>query len=263
MMRIYNHKRDLFDERDLKFSEEHHVCETAALPASFDLRSIGYMPPILDQGPIGTCAANELSNGLRYCLEKEHGVVFQPSRLFIYWYGRVLDGSNTNEDTGITIRNGLKAIQKYGAPPEFYEPYDVHKFTVAPSQQAVQHAALHRKAFNYLSVKQDLDSIKHALFAGYPVVLGIQVYESLESPETLASGDIPMPNMESESCQGGHCVSLVGWNDETKRFIMENTWGTKDEQGNPIGKNGWFTIPYDYILNEQLTSDIWTVKFFK
>ena len=252
---IYNHKKDQEDVRDLIFTSEFHSLNI--LPIEFDLRTTGFVPPILDQGNLGCCAGNEISNAMKFCLEKEHSVIFQPSRLFIYYFGRVLDGSPSNQDTGITIRNGLKSIQKYGCCTEIPDwPYDITKYTQKPPLNCIVDAKKHIPQFKYLSVPQDLNSIKQALFAGFPIVIGIDVFSSLESQECISTGVIPVPETTSEQNLGGHCTGLYGWDDSTRRFLMMNSWGS-------VGQQGWFTIPYDYILNPDLCSDLWCIKFFK
>jgi hypothetical protein len=42
---------------------------------------------------------------------------FTPSRLFIYYNERVIEGTVAH-DAGAQIRDGIKAVAKLGAPPE-------------------------------------------------------------------------------------------------------------------------------------------------
>jgi C1A family cysteine protease len=254
---IYNHVKDKVNSRDLIFSSEHFQAGSAVLPKVFDLRTTDFVPAILDQGKLGTCAANEISNALRYCLDKELALKFQPSRLYLYYFGRLLDGSPTDQDTGISVRSGMQVVKNYGVCSETMLKYDITKYTEKPHTNACAAAKQHMPNYKYLSVPQNLNSIKQALNAGYPVVLGVQVYDSFEADSTVHSGNIPMPNLTTESNLGGHCVSLYGWNDDTQTFLMMNSWGTS------VGVNGWFQIPYAYITDSNLTSDLWTVKFFK
>lgn len=93
--KLYNHQKDVLDGTEHKFSIEH---DYTTLPIAFDLRTIR-LPPILDQLSIGSCGANQISNILRYCLQKEKFNDFQPSRLFIYYFTRLIEGSMVTEDT--------------------------------------------------------------------------------------------------------------------------------------------------------------------
>ena len=62
-----------------------------------------------------------------------------------------------------------------------------------------------------------------------------------------------MPKKNEQSI-GGHAVVAVGYDDETKRFIVRNSWSNK------WGQKGYFTMPYDYLLNEGLADDFWTIR---
>ena len=59
---------------------------------------------------------------------------------------------------------------------------------------------------------------------------------------------------KNESQAGGHAVLAVGFDDKTRRFIVRNSWGTD------WGQHGYFTMPYDYLLEENLSDDFWTVR---
>ena len=84
---VYNLIKDKPDERDIVFNVEKLRADVSKLPPSYDLRSTGFIPPILDQGTLGSCGPNQISNALRFCLRKLKAPVdFQPSRLFIYYF---------------------------------------------------------------------------------------------------------------------------------------------------------------------------------
>ena len=251
---IYNIKNDSIDKRDIIFKATKLKVHNVILPESFSLRDS--MPPILNQSSLGACGPNQISNAIRYCLTKLKLSEFQPSRLYLYYFTRVTEGSSLTEDTGITIRGGLKAIQKYGACSEHNWGYDITKFTQKPSDQCVVAGKSHINGFRYISVQQSLINIKQALFGGFPIILGIKVYNSFESDLVSKTGVVPMPNIKKEGCLGGHCVNIVGFDDKTQRFTCGNTWGE-------WGDKGYFTIPYDYILDNSLAFDFWIITYFK
>jgi C1A family cysteine protease len=95
--------------------------------------------------------------------------------------------------------------------------------------------------------------MRSCLAAGYPFVFGFTVYESFESPDVARTGVAPMP-APKEVMVGGHAVVAVGYNDNDKRFIARNSWGSG------WGQQGYFTIPYDYLTNSKLSSDMWTIR---
>jgi len=57
-----------------------------------------------------------------------------------------------------------------------------------------------------------------------------------------------------EKVLGGHAVALVGFDDKNKEFIVRNSWGSN------WGDRGYFYMPYDYVLSQELSSDFWTIK---
>ena len=99
--------------------------------------------------------------------------------------------------------------------------------------------------------------MKMSLSKANPFVVGIVVYESFESDTVAKSGYVPMPNVTSEAMLGGHAVLCVGYNDIKKVWIMRNSWGTS------WGDRGYFYLPYAYLLDNTLTSDLWNISKMK
>lgn len=255
--RIYNHKKDILKGNEHKFTSQYHIISSQLLPPSFDLRTSGNMPEILDQGQIGTCAGNQISNALKFCLKKEKAaLLFQPSRLFIYYFTRFLEGSPVTEDTGISVKGACDSIRKYGVCSENNWGYDITKYTIEPVNQAIKAAKTHINC-SYLLVSQDLIHIKQALFSGFPIVFGIQIYDSFESDQVAKTGIVPMPDTSKESKLGGHSISLISYNDTTQTFTCANSWNST------WGQKGYFTLPYKYVLDPNLSSDFWQLRLFK
>jgi len=256
---IYNHKKDKPTGLEEKFEVKHYTVESTALPTSFDLRTNNpLVPSILDQGQLGSCGPNELSNALKFCLAKhsQNPDVWQPSRLYIYYFTRLVEGEPSDQDTGISIGGAFQALLKYGSCSEIHWPYVISKYTVEPLQCCITAGETHCKSLKYLSVNQDLVSIKQALVSGCNVVIGIQVYESFESAEVASTGTVPMPNTSTEQLLGGHCLSIWSYDDTTLTFGVMNSWGTT------WGQQGYCKIPYQYILDPNLSSDFWIITAF-
>jgi C1A family cysteine protease len=93
--------------------------------------------------------------------------------------------------------------------------------------------------------------MKSCLAEGYPFVFGFTVYESFESEEVAKTGKMIMPK-KGEAQVGGHAVIAVGYSGS--RFIVRNSWGTS------WGMAGYFTMPFDYLLDENLSDDFWTIR---
>ena len=100
---------------------------------------------------------------------------------------------------------------------------------------------------------QVLNQMKGCLASGYPFVFGFTVYESFESPQVAQTGIAPMP-AAGEKVLGGHAVLAVGYEDSSQRFVIRNSWG------DGWGMGGYFTFPYAYLTDANLSDDFWTVR---
>lgn len=239
---------DLPDQRDRMFHAP--LARIGPLPARVDLRSD--CPPIWDQGALGSCTAQAIAAALEFDQRKQNlSDVFDPSRLFIYYNERVIEGT-VDEDAGAMIRDGIKSVAKEGAPHERLWPYVLAKFRTKPAAAAYADARKHA-AVLYQRVTQDITQLRGCLAAGYPFVFGFSVYTSFESEAVAVSGRVPLPK-PSEKMVGGHAVLAVGYDNPARRFILRNSWGTA------WGQRGYFTMPYAYLLDENLSDDFWTIK---
>lgn len=243
--RKYGYVRDTHDDRDHVFGaiHPHHTLPPRVL--------IKYgMPPIYDQGQLGSCTANAIGAAFEHDLSKQGKHVFRPSRLFIYFNERKMEGT-ISEDAGAQIRDGIKTLNTYGVCPESDWPYREDQFATEPSSSCYTTALTHR-AVAYSRVPQTLDGLKSCLAAEMPIVFGIEVFEAFESDAVAKTGVVPMPT-SGEQNLGGHAILLVGYNDVTKRFTFRNSWG----EG--WGDHGLGYLPYDYVLSPELSSDFWQV----
>src|SRR5271157_81551 len=111
----------------------------APLPESVDLRA--QCPPVYDQGQLGSCTANAIAGALEFDRIKEGLPDFTPSRLFIYYNERVMEGT-VGTDSGAQIRDGIKSVGSVGAPPETDWPYNIAEFAVKPPPKAFTDAPL-------------------------------------------------------------------------------------------------------------------------
>jgi C1A family cysteine protease len=207
--------------------------------------------PIEDQGNLGSCTGNAVAGVVEY-LDRKSGKNLDVSRLFIYYEERVLEGS-VNFDAGAYIRDGIKVVNKKGAPLESIWPYNINKFSTRPNQAAYTDA-LKRTVGTYEKCT-NFDAIKNALARGFPVVVGFDVYESFYN--IGSNGIMSYPNVNTEELLGGHAVAIVGYNDNTSRFIVRNSWGTS------WADRGYFYMPYRVIQNTTMSSDFWTITSVK
>lgn len=240
----YGWRPDLPDARDHFYSAP----LAKALPPAVDLRP--NCPPVYDQGQLGSCTANAIAAAIEFDRTKENLTDFVPSRLFIYYNERVMEGT-VPYDAGAQIRDGIKSVANIGAPPEADWPYDIAKFADKPPANAYTDAKLDR-ALRYRRLVNYLQQLQGCLASGFGFVFGFTVYESFESQTVAQTGVMPMP-APSEKKLGGHAVMAVGYDDASRMMIVRNSWGTE------WGKAGYFMMPYEFIIGPNC-SDFWTIS---
>lgn len=245
MKRIYGWVPQRPDHRDHLFL----LPQPIALPEIVDLRP--QMPPIYDQGQLGSCTANAIGAAVQFAHKKQFGQDLMPSRLFIYYNERAMEGT-IRYDAGAQIRDGIKSVNKQGVCPEYYWPYIISKFKTKPLKICYLEA-LKDKVIQYSAINQTLNDMKSCLTSGYPFVGGFSVYQSFESDQVAKTGVVPMPG-KNESQMGGHAVTIVGYDDSKQSFIVRNSWGDK------WGILGYCYMPYEYWTNPGLASDFWTIR---
>lgn len=284
---------DLPDQRDHVYAITKRAA--AKLPPRVDMRV--QCSAIEDQGALGSCTANALVGALEF-LEIKSGAsqgvahtrvthsqaarvitaaavklstpkpatrrasqrphfsgspratpALDLSRLFVYYNERVIEHS-VAADSGAMLRDGIKSLAKQGVCAESLWPYNIAQFAKKPTPacytQGLQHTI---SSYQRLSTTDDMRS---CLAGGVTFVFGFTVYESFESATVAKTGNVPMPRA-SERTLGGHAVCAVGYDDATKRFICRNSWGIY------WGQKGYFTIPYAYLANRNLSDDFWTI----
>ncbi len=242
-------KPDLPDHRDKKYRIPAKFI--GKMPSSIDLRDVSQFSAVEDQGKLGSCTANAIVGALEYIKLKQGEIEdVNLSRLFIYFNERVLENS-VEEDSGAYIRDGIKTVNKKGVCSETSWPYITSKFTDEPPASCYTEAKKN-KSVSYQRL-YTLDQMKACLVSGYPFVFGFSAYESFMSDKVKTTGTVPLP-LQSESLLGGHAVLCIGYNNLTQRFLCRNSWGTD------WGNSGYFTMPYKYLSNRDLSDDFWTIR---
>jgi len=243
-------KPDLPDRRDFKYTlQELKPIQTIYLAKKYK------MPLPYDQGNLGSCTANALSFLVHFDLLNRNCVKisnpFLPSRLFIYYYERVLEGT-ISSDAGAELRDGIKAIASNGVPSEDLWPYNINEFTSKPSSRSII-SALNFQALEYQRLDNtNKQQLVNCLLNGFPICFGMTCYESFLSDQVAASGIIPMPDYD-ERIVGGHAMTIVGFSKEYDAFIVRNSWGIH------WGQEGYCRIPADLICDDNVCDDFWTI----
>jgi C1A family cysteine protease len=263
----YGWKRDLPDHRDRRFLAPKRVALPSVVDLSYDkVTKVITRPPTFDQGNLGSCTANAISFHMDFCLMRQKAKTITPSRLFIYYNERVMEG-DVSEDGGAQIRDGIKTVAKQGAPPEAVWPYVEDQFATRPPLQTYRIASNHQVE-SYSRVRQDMADLKACLATGFPFVFGFSVFDSFESADVASTGNLGMPGKD-ENNVGGHAVCCIGYNDYGKIVLPDgliwpkNTVLVQNSWGKDWGIRGMFTMPYEYISNPDLADDFWTIRLME
>jgi C1A family cysteine protease len=219
-----------------------------AVPPAADLRPA--MPPVYDQGQLGSCTANAIGAAMEYERDRQGGSDFMPSRLFIYYNERALEGT-VSSDSGAQIRDGIKVVNADGVCPETMWPYNIAMFAVKPPQRCF--VAAHTDVAVQYEAIQTLGDLKNAIAAQLAVVFGFTVYQSFESQAVAQTGNMPMPQ-KGEKVVGGHAVLAVGYSDPDGHVIVRNSWAAS------WGAAGYFYMPYEYMTGPGKVSDTASVN---
>ncbi|CAE6909288.1 unnamed protein product [Symbiodinium natans] len=257
---------DMPDHRDLhvafdKVDAPSHIKKkTEGAKELIDLRPMNGGFPIFDQGHLGSCTANALAAAFHFTLHKmtvenhKDFADFTPSRLFIYYNERLVEGS-VNQDAGAMLRDGIKVMAKVGVCPESVWKYDdKHDFFKQQPDDKSYELAQKCKVIGYARVAQDLSQFKMCIKSGYPFVFGFAVLSSFQTAEVARTGKMVMPQATDQQL-GGHAVCAVGYDDFQQCFIVRNSWG----EG--WGDKGYFYMPYEYICHPSLAHDFWAINW--
>jgi len=270
-----SNRYNLILERDLNSKS---VFKLSKLPSIVDLRN--KISTIYDQDELPCSTANALSSVFRF-----NNPSINPSRLFLYYNERKLtlnnkldetdkrsETSETNkinkkiepvinktnktetiiDSTNCILTKCILACKKYGVCSDESWPYDINKLTKMPNA-SLYDQAMHN-VIEFTCIPSNITSIKSFIYKNEPLVVGISIYESFESDIVTKTGNVPLPDINTEKLLGAHACVCVGYNDVKNHWIMLNSFGEN------WGDNGYFYLPYSYLLNDKLSGDIWNIK---
>ncbi len=223
---------------EVKFDET-YVPKNNVLEESIDLRE-GFTK-IKDQGKIGACTVFSIASIYEYLLKKNSQKDVDLSESFVYYNVRHADGKDT-EDTGSSYYDVIRSIGEKGICTEILHPYS-HALSDMPSAEAYLDGET-RRITKALNVNVNEKDIKYAIQEGYPVAVSLKIYASFNS----TTGFVERPSEEEvmSADYGYHAMVIVGYTDETKHFVVRNSWGEH------FGDEGYCYIPYSYISDPDL-----------
>jgi len=233
------------DNRDFMLS----MTAAVGLPIPNQVDWSSKLSACYDQGRLGSCTANAIAGGIEFVQQAEGEQFVMPSRLFIYYNERAMEGT-VPQDAGAQIRDGIKSVVRLGVCPEQEWPYS-EPFATQPSHQCYIDAKKNLIT-KYYRIPQVVTDMVHCLAEGYPFVFGVRLDPAgfINAPH----GDVPTPSPYAY-LPDGHAILAVGYDLARQRFKFRNSWGTAWGDGTGHG-----TIGFDYLSNPSLGSDYWTLR---
>ena len=240
--RKYGWRRSHPDARNLKFKRLN-----LPVPDKVDWSIL--IPPAYDQLDMNSCLENAIAGAIQFLQSVQKEPLVMPSRLFMYYNVRVMENT-VDSDAGGEMMDGIKSVNRQGVCPEADWPYDDYRLFFPPTPTCYSDASK-TLLLKYQSVDNTvLETVLEAL-AYCPVLAGFSVYDSFESDAVAKTGMVPMPDLNTESVQGGHAVLIVGYDQATKLFKVRNSWSPQ------WGKDGYCFMPYAYLTDPDLAADFW------
>lgn len=229
------------------------VRQLPAIPA--EVRLAALITAILNQGGLGSCAANAVDQAVHAAQVRE-GIVDAPyqSRLRLYRLAREILG-DPRSDSGTSLRACFDVLRKRGFCPEAAWSYDdgPEKFKLMPPAEAerLSHDQIGEWGYYRIDSTGDrrLEEIRNAIAAGYCVVFGTQVSNKFVE-YTADSPPLEAPTA-AENILGGHGLTLAEYG--PSYLGGPNSWGPG------YGADGWFRMSPGYIVDSR-SSDFWIVE---
>ncbi len=211
------------DARDRRASAIYPV---VSLPAELDLRP--KLQPIRDQGDQSACAAMA-GAAMKECQE------FTDALLNEYFSPQFIYNLRDGDDEGMYMRDLMNILRKAGDCTEKVFQYGSDG---KPPQIALNEAK------NYIiqsyAAVESVDELKTALYLNGACIIAVPVYNYSERMWYQNPG---------EELLGGHALTVVGYNDLKRKFLIRNSW-SKD-----WGQSGYCEMPYE---DFKLAYEYWT-----
>ena len=216
MSKNLNVKKSSRDERD-------YILEILVGTNNFKNASIcDYRNELLqvrDQGDQGTCYAHSAACMKEWQEKKDYGLNEYLSPQFFYnnrsyWNDEKIDG-DINEDNGMTGRDVMRILKDIGICKEDEYPYfKIEKASEIPRE--IFESAAKNKISSYARIFS-IEGLKHSLLDNGPCLITFPVYNY---------GEQMWYQKKDEDMLGGHAMTVVGFNDLERHFIIRNSWGS-------------------------------------
>ena len=214
-------------------SVDFSVENTSAVPEIFDWRNqngVNYVSPILNQGSCGSCVAFATVATLETQMNISSALPFlnlrySPEALFACGGGGC--------ESGWYPSAAANFLKRTGVPDEACAPYTMGATGKDVSCSSICHdSAARSQKISTSNTPRTMAAVKEALKKG-PMITTLNVYADFIS---YSSG---VYKHSTGASLGGHAVSLIGFDDDKKAWIIRNSWSDM------WGMGGFAYISYD------------------
>lgn len=212
-------------------------------PAVYDLRNVGgknFISPIVDQGNCGSCvsfgACATVEGTARVTRNDPNFVIDMSEAHLFYCHARTQGRRCGGANGGWWVPPALDAFKNIGVADEACYPYAASDQDCTNLCTDWQNRVTKIKSWTALSAAPDMKtwlSIKGPLAACFTVYDDFFDYRS------------GVYRHVSGAFAGGHCISVVGYDDNQQCWICKNSWGSG------WGETGYFRIQYGQVGIDQ------------
>jgi hypothetical protein len=240
-VRSFGYLPDAPDERDAKLSARLGALAESPPPPSESVLHPSVGPK--DQESTSSCTGQSGAQAALLAYLRAGVACPELSALFPYFMGRAEYGGQSTDD-GSYLRAVIKAIVRLGIPPESAWPMIAARVNVQPEPNAYRQAYDRKGVRGYHRIESgDVDGVRRAIAAGFPVIGGWQVGEDFVNwnGQGVISGQ---PRIV-----GGHAM-VIGAYESDGTFKLLNSWGWG------WGRGGYAVVDEMFIAAVQ---DAWAV----
>lgn len=248
---------------DHLFKMAHAASLLKAIPQRASERA--KFPTAFDQIDMSACGPNCGSAVMKFFFPEKP--MF--SRLQLYHGVRSIEDT-VDQDAGVETRDLFRVMQITGVAPERLWEYDKAILKLTPTEDVFVEAAKCRiNSFSRLIAENEYLA---CLAEGFPIILGIEVFDSIDSDALAKTGVMPMPDPRRERVSGGHDVTVIGYDLDFKNsdifkksgvdpaLVSDRALEIRNSWGPSWGDAGHFWMPIQYATDSTLGNDAWTAR---
>ncbi len=193
------------------------------LPTKFSIRN--KMTPVRSQGKEGACVGFAGAVGVKEYQEQiDYGKFISLSPRFLYEEAKKISGHRE----GTTLKACAKVLVNTGVCESGFWKYISND--LQQSLPGAHHNALkYRIKSGYVRITNEKE-LKASLIKYGAIIIGVKVYKNWKRQK---NGHIPNPTFyeKIQGAEGGHAITITGFNDVTQEYEFKNSWGQWGDKG--------------------------------